>query len=106
MKKIVNCSEYFFQKVFGIFIFIILYNFTYLNAQNFDEAKIVEDLNVEAEDSNTPSDPSTKKAQEAAEKKQTLEELLAVPFNQIREEQALEVGFTDEKSTDNISKKG
>ncbi|MDP7175792.1 MAG: primosomal protein, partial [SAR324 cluster bacterium] len=32
-------------------------------------------------------DPSPEKAAESAEKKQTLEELLAVPFNQIKKEQ-------------------
>ena len=41
---------------------------------------------VSAEESQV-EDPSPEKAEEAAEKRQTLEELLAIPFNQIKEEQ-------------------
>ena len=42
------------------------------------------------EDKARVEDPSPEKAAEAAEKKQTLEELLAVPFNQIKKEQEAE----------------
>ena len=43
-------------------------------------------------------DVSTKQAAEAAEKKQTLEELLAVPFNQIKSEKEAESDISDESS--------
>ncbi|MBC8257842.1 MAG: primosomal protein [SAR324 cluster bacterium] len=63
----------------------------------------------ESEDEVQAEDPSPEKAAEAAEKKQTLEELLAVPFNQIKKEQEEEISkFTDGKSGDlpNSSKNG
>ena len=74
-------------------------------AQVKDESKINKDFSSEIEDEISMQEPSPEQAQEAAEKKQTLEELLAVPFNQIKEEQALELGFSDSESSDNISKK-
>ena len=64
-----------------------------------------EDLNSVSQDDISVEEPSTERAQEAAEKKQTLEELLAVPFNQIKEDQDLELGFSDAESQDNVSKK-
>ena len=105
MKKTINCSEYLFQKVFGIFIFLTFYILTGLHAQDTGEGKIGQDLNSESEDEISAQDPSPEKAQEAAEKKQSLEELLAVPFNQIKEEQALELGFSEAESSDNVSKR-
>ena len=105
MKKDTNCSEYFLQKVFGIFIFLTFNILTCLNAQDTGEGKIGQDLNSESEDEISAQDPSPEKAQEAAEKKQSLEELLAVPFNQIKEEQALELGFSESESSDNVSKR-
>ena len=93
MKKGANCSDYLFQKVFGIFIFMTFYILTGLHAQDHEKGKIDQDLNSESEDEISAQDPSPEKAQEAAEKKQSLEELLAVPFNQIKEEQALELSF-------------
>ena len=105
MKKATNCSEYLFQKVFGIYIFLTFYILTGLHAQDTGEGKIGQDLNSESEDEISAQDPSPEKAQEAAEKKQSLEELLAVPFNQIKEEQALELGFSEAESSDNVSKR-
>ena len=53
-------------------------------------------------DESQVEDPSPEKAEEAAEKRQTLEELLAVPFDQIKEEQEGELGLSaDEETPDN-----
>ena len=103
MKKARNCNEYLFQKVFGIFIFLTFYIMTVLYAQDTQEGKIGQDLNRDSEDEISAQDPSPEIAQEAAEKKQSLEELLAVPFNQIKEERDLELGLSDAESSDNIS---
>jgi len=94
-----------FHKVFWIFIFLNFFYFSVLYAQDTDEINIAQDLNSEAQDDISVQEPSTVRAQEAAEKKQTLEELLAVPFNQIKEDQDLELGFSDAESQDNVSKK-
>ena len=105
MKKASKCSEYLLHKVSCIFIFL---NFCYssvLYAQDTDESNTGQDLNIESQDDISVQEPSTERAQEAAEKKQTLEELLAVPFNQIKEDQDLELGFSDAESQDNVSKK-
>ena len=77
MKKATNYSEYLFLKVFGIFIFLTFYVLTGLHAQDTGEGKIGQDLNGELEDEISAQDPSPEKAQAAAEKKQSLEELLA-----------------------------
>ena len=105
MKKVTNCSENWIQKVFVIFIFLTLYILTGLHAQDTGEGKIGQDLNSESEDEISALEPSPEKAQEEADKKQSLEELLAVPFNQIKEEQALELGFSEAESSDNVSKR-
>ena len=53
-------------------------------------------------DESQVEDPSPEKAEEAAEKRQTLEELLAVPFDQIKEEQEEDLELTtDEETPDN-----
>ena len=49
MKKATNCSEYLFQKVFGIFIFLTFYILTGLHAQDTGEGIIDKDLNSESE---------------------------------------------------------
>ena len=103
MKKATNCSEYLILKVFGIAIFLTFCFLTGLHAQDTGGGNIRLDMNTESEDEISAQDPSTEKAQEAAEKKQSLEELLAVPFNQIKEEQALELGFSEAESSDNVS---
>ena len=105
MKKATNCSEYLILKVFGVAIFLNFCLLTNLHAQDTGGSNIREDLNTESEDKLLAENPSTEMAQEAAEKKQTLEELLAVPFNQIKEEQALELGFSEAESSDNVSKR-
>ena len=105
MKKITKCSEYLLHKVFCIFIFLNFCYFSVLYAQDTDESNIGQDLNSESQDDLSVQEPSTERAQESAEKKQTLEELLAVPFNQIKEDQDLELGFSDAESQDNVSKK-
>ena len=103
MKKATNCNRYLFQKIFGLYIFLTFYILTGLHAQDNEEGKISQELNSESENEISAQDPSPQKAQEAAEKKQSLEELLAVPFNQIKEEQALEIGFSEAGSSDNVS---
>ena len=50
-------------------------------------------------DESQVEDPSPEKAEEAAEKRQTLEELLAVPFDQIKEEQEEDLGLSAEGET-------
>lgn len=105
MKKATNCSVYLNLKVFGIAIFLTFCFLTDLHAQDTGGGNIRQDLNTESEDEISAQDPSTEKAQEAAEKKQSLEELLAVPFNQIKEEQELELGILDDEISDNVSKK-
>ena len=50
-------------------------------------------------DESQVEDPSPEKAEEAAEKRQTLEELLAVPFDQIKEEQEGELGVSADEET-------
>ena len=50
-------------------------------------------------DESQVEDPSPEKAEEAAEKRQTLEELLAVPFDQIKEEQEEELGLSADEET-------
>ena len=105
MGKIAKCSAYLLFKVFYIFIFLNFCYFSVLYAQDIDESNIGQDSNSISQDDISVEEPSTERAQEAAEKKQTLEELLAVPFNQIKEDQDLELGFSDAESQDNVSKK-
>ena len=105
MKKNSDWSEYFLQKVFGIFIFLTFYILTILHAQDTGEDKMGQYSNSYSAGDISTQDPSPEKAQEAAEKKQSLEELLAVPFNQLKEEQALGLGSSEAESSDNVSKR-
>ena len=57
----------------------------------------------DGKDESQVEDPSPEKAEEAAEKKQSLEELLAVPFKLIKEEKDEDLG-KDGKKKDNRSK--
>ena len=57
----------------------------------------------DGKDESQVEDPSPEKAEEAAEKKQSLEELLAVPFKLIKEEEDEDLG-QDGKKKDNKSK--
>ena len=57
----------------------------------------------DVKDESQVEDPSPEKAEEAAEKKQSLEELLAVPFKLIKEEKDEDLG-KDGKKKDNRSK--
>jgi len=57
----------------------------------------------DVKDESQVEDPSPEKAEEAAEKKQSLEELLAVPFKLIKEEEDEDLGQDGEKK-DNKSK--
>ena len=57
----------------------------------------------DVKDESQVEDPSPEKAEEAAEKKQSLEELLAVPFKLIKEEKDEDLG-KDGKKKDNKSK--
>ena len=59
---------------------------------------VAQEAYVSTEESQV-EDPSPEKAEEAAEKRQTLEELLAVPFNQIKEEQEEDLGLSAEGQT-------
>ena len=62
---------------------------------------VAQEANVSTDESQV-EDPSPEKAEEAAEKRQTLEELLAVPFDQIKEEQEEDLELTtDEETPDN-----
>ncbi len=59
---------------------------------------VAQEANVSTDESQV-EDPSPEKAEEAAEKRQTLEELLAVPFDQIKEEQEGELGLSADEET-------
>ena len=59
---------------------------------------VAQEANVSRDESQV-EDPSPEKAEEAAEKRQTLEELLAVPFDQIKEEQEEDLGLSAEGET-------
>ena len=59
---------------------------------------VAQEANVSTDESQV-EDPSPEKAEEAAEKRQTLEELLAVPFNQIKEEQGEDLELSAEGET-------
>ena len=59
---------------------------------------VAQEANVSTDESQV-EDPSPEKAEEAAEKRQTLEELLAVPFDQIKEEQEKELGLSTDGET-------
>ena len=59
---------------------------------------VAQEANVSRDESQV-EDPSPEKAEEAAEKRQTLEELLAVPFDQIKEEQGEDLELSAEGET-------
>ena len=59
---------------------------------------VAQEANVSRDESQV-EDPSPEKAEETAEKRQTLEELLAVPFDQIKEEQEEELGLSTDEET-------
>ena len=59
---------------------------------------VAQEANVSTDESQV-EDPSPEKAEEAAEKRQTLEELLAVPFDQIKEEQEEDLELSAEEET-------
>ena len=59
---------------------------------------VAQEANVSRDESQV-EDPSPEKAEEAAEKRQTLEELLAVPFDQIKEEQEEDLELSAEGET-------
>ena len=61
-------------------LFFSLLSFLFINKLSAQEGAVTSDQAQE-------EDLSPEKAAESAEKKQTLEELLAIPFNQIKEEQ-------------------
>lgn len=58
----------------------------------------------DGKDESQVEDPSPEKAEEAAEKKQSLEELLAVPFKLIKEEKDEDLGKDGENKDNNKSK--
>jgi tetratricopeptide (TPR) repeat protein len=104
MKKSNNSGLFFNLNVyFFVFLFTVCF-ITNLHAQD-TSGNIRQDLSNVSEDELSVEDPSPEKAEEAAEKKQSLEELLAVPFNQIKEDQAFELGISEGDSSDNVSKK-
>ena len=72
-------------------LIICLLIFLYIDKVHAQDS-VRNDVNAQVED------PSPEKAAEAAEKKQTLEELLAVPFNQIKQEQEEELGLSGDGS--------
>jgi len=72
-------------------LIICLLSFLFIDKLNAQESPATSDqAQVE--------DPSPEKAAESAEKKQTLEELLAVPFNQIKKEQEEELELSGDGS--------
>lgn len=72
-------------------LIICLLSFLFIDKLNAQESPATSDqAQVE--------DPSPEKAAESAEKKQTLEELLAVPFNQIKKEQEEEEALSGDGS--------
>ena len=80
-------------------LIICLLIFLYIDKVHAQDS-VRNDVNAQVED------PSPEKAAEAAEKKQTLEELLAVPFNQIKQEQEEELGLSgDGSESDKKSKR-
>ena len=76
MKKATNCSEYLFQKVFGIFIFLTFYILTGLHAQDTREGKIGQNLNSESEDEISAQDPSPEKLKKQQRKNNLLKNCL------------------------------
>ena len=69
--------------LYTLLIFSLL-SFLFINKLSAQEGAVNSDQSQE-------EDLSPEKAAESAEKKQTLEELLAIPFNQIKEEQEEEM---------------
>lgn len=82
----------------SLFSLLIICFLTFYFAEN---ASAQETSDVK--DESQVEDPSPEKAEEAAEKKQSLEELLAVPFKLIKEEEDEDLGQDGEKK-DNKSK--
>ena len=82
----------------SLFSFLIICFLTFYFGENAS-AKETSD----GKDESQVEDPSPEKAEEAAEKKQSLEELLAVPFKLIKEEQDEDLGQGG-KNKDNKSK--
>ena len=72
-------------------LFFSLLSFLFINKLSAQEGAVTSDQAQE-------EDLSPEKAAESAEKKQTLEELLAIPFNQIKEEQEEEMELSGDGS--------
>jgi len=86
-KNIVSGSAVYFY----ISIIICLFSFWQIGKLNAQESAV-------NEGKDEVEDVSPEKAAESAEKKQSLEELLAVPFNQIKMEEEAELGLSGENS--------
>ena len=78
--------------LYMLLIFSLL-SFLFINKLSAQEGAVNSDQSQE-------EDLSPEKAAESAEKKQTLEELLAIPFNQIKEEQEEEMQLSGDGSVD------
>ncbi len=78
--------------LYTLLIFSLL-SFLFINRLSAQEGAVNSDQSQE-------EDLSPEKAAESAEKKQTLEELLAIPFNQIKEEQEEEMQLSGDGSVD------
>ena len=76
--------------LYTLLIFSLL-SFLFINKLSAQEGAVTSDQAQE-------EDLSPEKAAESAEKKQTLEELLAIPFNQIKEEQEEEMELSGDGS--------
>ena len=83
----------------SLFSLLIICFLTFYFAENAS-AQETSDVKDESQVEN----PSPEKAEEAAEKKQSLEELLAVPFKLIKEEKDEDLGKDGEKKDNNKSK--
>ena len=69
-----------------------------LNSQEISKKKEIVDVNSEESSENFQEADLAEKAKESAEKKQTLEELLAVPFNQIKSDEEAKSDLLDNKN--------
>ena len=84
--------------LFLIVSFLYFWNSSRLNSQETDKKNEILDVNSEeSTETFEEVDALPKKAKESAEKKQSLEELLAVPFNQIKSDEEAKADLLGEK---------
>ena len=102
-KSIISVSEVSFYTLLIICV-LCFWQLEKLNGQGIAEDKKTIDGSSAQKESESKEeieemvDASPEKAADSAEKKQTLEELLAVPFNQIKLDEEAELGLSDEEN--------